>query len=242
MGMADHVELALHEERAQHGIIEFAEEMQTIREKKLYPNAGKTDAWASYCKERWGMAESSVRQTIAALPVLQRLSDAPSVAGIGVKAAAAVATLPESVQDAILADAPKQKVVTARAKAARQVQKKAEKRGEPVDETVMAKAALAAKPAKEPKPSAPMAPKDDLRPLQPDERGHEVLRELSTGLHAIWRAYKKAEDAVLDEHERELLRESTERGRRLLDALDAYAQGEGRISDEDLEAFMESLR
>jgi hypothetical protein len=79
-----------------------AEELQAIRDGKLYPGAKKEpDAWKSYCKERWGMSESSVARVIQAAPVISRVvGDGKS---ISVSAADAIATLPESVQDAILA-------------------------------------------------------------------------------------------------------------------------------------------
>lgn len=79
--------------------MEFAEEMQIIRDEKLYPNAGQTNAWKTYCKERWGMSLGIVERHIRALPVLKRLSP---TARVSLGAAEAIATLPEPVQNAIV--------------------------------------------------------------------------------------------------------------------------------------------
>src|SRR3954464_9122351 len=96
-------ELTTREARAQEGVLQFAEEMQAIRDDHLYPNAGKRDAWKTYCRDRWGMSEQSVRQAMQASPVLRRLSDDGVIAGVPVSSASTVATLPIPVQDAILA-------------------------------------------------------------------------------------------------------------------------------------------
>jgi nucleotide-binding universal stress UspA family protein len=130
-------ELYAREQRAQDGVLQFAEEMQAIRQGDLYPNAGKTDAWKTYCQDRWGMSERNVRRVIAALPVMQRThASAGTVPTIS--AAEAVADLPEPVQDAILDDAPKRDVVKARAKAAQKAIKYAEQVGrEPDTEDVI---------------------------------------------------------------------------------------------------------
>lgn len=113
-------ELALCEELAQGGIIQFAEQMQRIRDERLYPNAGEhgDDPWATYCRERWSLSKSQVDGTIRALPVLRRIS-VDDVHRIPVSAAASVATLPESVQDAILAETTNRDEVKQKAKAAR---------------------------------------------------------------------------------------------------------------------------
>jgi hypothetical protein len=103
-------ELTRREERAQHGIIEFAEELQVIRDKNLYPNAGQTDAWESYCKERWGQSDRMIRKIIAVAPVLKRRAATTDASGnlvsakpTMVSAATEVATIDSpTVQDEIL--------------------------------------------------------------------------------------------------------------------------------------------
>jgi hypothetical protein len=118
-------ELALHEERAQHGIIEFAEEMQVIRDGNLYPGAKQEpDAWKSYCKERWGMGKTAVNDAIRALPVLKRVTAGNPA--VSMSAAASVAELPEPVQDAILAESPRRNDASDKAKAARKAKKRIE--------------------------------------------------------------------------------------------------------------------
>lgn len=233
-------ELARHEERAQHGIIEFAEEMQAIRNVKLYPKAGQKDAWKTYCQERWGMSESSVKAAIQAMPVIKRLaSDGVAVA---VTTAAAVATLPEKVQDAILEDSPKRDTVKARAKAARSEIKRAEKVGKAVDEAKVIAKAMKAKPSKPRKPSAPMAPREDLQPRTSDEFHGYVLDPLSKAAFETWRSYERSKDRVFEaEKEAELVLILTSRMRQTLDAIDAFARGEATITDEDLAEFMRSL-
>jgi hypothetical protein len=154
--MSDHAqtELSLHEERAQHGIIEFAEEMQVIRDQNLYPGAKhEPDAWKTYCNERWGMSDSTVRKTIQALPVLQRLSRnrVPADAMPSVSAATSVAALPEPVQDAILAESPKRNDASDKAKAVRKAKDKIEKtegREATVEELVEVAKAPVSKPKK----------------------------------------------------------------------------------------------
>jgi hypothetical protein len=152
-------ELALHEERAQHGIIEFAEEMQFIREHNLYPNAGEThggklEPWATYCKERWGMSKTNVNDAIRALPVLQRLGSTDMSSKPSVSAAAAVSTLPEPVQDVILTDSPKRNDASDKAKAVRKEAKRIETQEgrEPTVEELVEVAKRDPKPKRKPKP------------------------------------------------------------------------------------------
>jgi hypothetical protein len=137
--------LALREQRAREGIIQFAEEMQAIRDERLYPRAGETDAWSTYCKEQWGMSQNTVAHTIQALPVLKRLS-CDGGATVSVSAATAVATLPEAVQDAILDKTTKRDEVKARAKAVRKVEKEAKAEGREVTEEEQIRAAKARLP------------------------------------------------------------------------------------------------
>lgn len=152
--MSNATELARREARAQHGIIEFAEEMQAIRDGNLYPGAkSEPDAWKSYCKERWGQSSKSVDDAIRALPVLRRLTlhagerEMPSMS-----AAASVATLPEAVQDAILTEAPKRDQASDKAKAARKVQKQVQEReGRDATDDELIEAAAAVKPKPKPK-------------------------------------------------------------------------------------------
>ncbi len=88
--------------------MQFAEEMQAIRDGKLYPNArGNGKPWDAYCRERWNMSKASVDDQIRAMPVLLRRNSLVRNEQVGVTAAAAVASLPAEVQDAILADNPK---------------------------------------------------------------------------------------------------------------------------------------
>lgn len=150
-------ELARHEARAQHGIIEFAEEMTIIRDGNLYPNAGETNGgklepWATYCKERWGMGKDAVDKIIRARSVLERRSRSAAPRATTISAAAEVATLPDEVQDEILDNAEKRDDVRAKAKAARKVAETAEQNGLSEDETVEAQIAAAnavkAKPKK----------------------------------------------------------------------------------------------
>jgi hypothetical protein len=145
-------ELARREARAQHGIIEFAEELQAIRDGNLYPGALKDgEPWATYCKERWGMSKSIVDQTIRALPVLQRMNTRAVGVRIPVGSAAAVATLPESVQDEILDNTEKRDEVKEKAKAVRRAAKKIEAeegRAPTDDELIVAAATVKPKPKK----------------------------------------------------------------------------------------------
>lgn len=142
--------LAQHEERAQHGILAFAEEMTVIRDQKLYPNANRsTDdgdpAWAAYCKGRWGMSKNYVDDVIQAAPVLARRSQTHADGmRISVGAAKRVATLDESVQDAIFSQTTVRDEVAVRAKAARNVAKA----GLPVEAQIEAAAAVPVKPKK----------------------------------------------------------------------------------------------
>jgi hypothetical protein len=148
-------ELARREERAQGGIIQFAEEMQAIRDRSLYPGAENDSqtvraAWKAYCKERWAMGSSVVNETIQALPVFKRLAtDAVGRQMPSVSAAARVASLPEKVQDAILTESPKRNAAADKAKAARKVQRKAEAEGrEATDDELIAAAAAVTEPPK----------------------------------------------------------------------------------------------
>lgn len=235
--------LAGREERAQQGVLQFAEEMVAIRGDgksvdaggtALYPNAGKKDAWKTYCEERWAMSQGSVEDQIRALPVLRRLS----LDGVQtvVSAAAAVASLHEDVQDAILEDGPKRDVVKARAKAARGVKRKAEKKGKTADIAEMVTAAMKAKPSKPSKPRAPMAPAEDMQPVFDDPRDHgckprKLKRE---AVHADWRAYEALKDMALAEDDAEAILRMIDRHRRILDSIEAVASGEGQVTDEDL--------
>lgn len=149
-------ELARREERAQGGIIQFAEEMQAIRDENLYPGAKQApDAWKSYCKERWAMGESTVNDAIRALPVLRRYltAEISAVDMPSVSAAASVALLPESVQDAILSAAPKRSTASDKAKAARKVQKRIEQNEgrEATDDELIAAASAVKPPTRKPK-------------------------------------------------------------------------------------------
>ena len=117
-------ELARREERAQGGIIQFAEEMQAIRDGNLYPGAGTNagDPWGTYCKQRWSLSKGRMNDVIRAAPVLKRLSGRDSRPNTTVEKATSVATLPVAVQDAILYEQDGQiheHDVKAKAKAAR---------------------------------------------------------------------------------------------------------------------------
>ncbi len=115
-------DLAEREARAQRGIVAFAEELRAIRDERLYPNAKQKDAWKDYCKSRWSMSKQYIDGVIRAAPVLKRAEGNHGF--LPVTYAAAVATLPEEVQDAILGDNPaarKRPDVIAKAKAARAV-------------------------------------------------------------------------------------------------------------------------
>lgn len=152
--MTDTSELAVREQRAQHGIIEFAEEMQAIRDGRLYPNAGETNSgklepWATYCRERWGMSKDTVDNAILASPVIARR--APLGARVLVTAAVAVAKLPEAVQDAILDSTEKRDDVKAKAKAVRKVVKQAEALGREASVEEQVEAAAQATPKSKPK-------------------------------------------------------------------------------------------
>jgi hypothetical protein len=149
-------ELARREERAQHGIIEFAEEMQAIRDDNLYPGAKSApDAWKSYCKERWGMSKSTVDEHIKAVPVLKRYAtlDMSSMSKPSVTAASRVATLPEPVQDAILAESPKRNDASDKAKAVRREAKRIEQQEgrEPTTDELVKVAQAQPTPKRKPK-------------------------------------------------------------------------------------------
>jgi hypothetical protein len=146
-------ELARHEARAQHGIIEFAEEIQIIRERNLYPGAKREpDAWETYCKERWGMSRSQVDRTILALPVLTARA-ARGEPAISASTAAEVAELPEEVQEAILGETTSRDPVRVKAKAARKeaTRIRTQEGREPENEELI-KAATTVKPKKAKKP------------------------------------------------------------------------------------------
>lgn len=122
-------ELAEREDRAQQGIVQFAEEMQAIRDERIYPDAWKESAWENYCKTRWSLGHSRVNAIIAATPVLRRRAEEGVESTPSVEKARIVATLPIAVQDAILTAEPKavaEDDVKAKAKAARKVIKTAE--------------------------------------------------------------------------------------------------------------------
>ena len=148
-------DLARHEARAEHGIIEFAEEMQVIRDRNLYPGApqegqrGEVDAWKTYCKGRWGLSHGRVDGIIRATPVLRRRSQVQD-SSTSVEKAIAVATLPVAVQDAILGEDASdihEDDVKAKAKAARKAKRDAENEGREatVEELIDAAANVKAK-------------------------------------------------------------------------------------------------
>lgn len=137
--MSDHsAELATREQRAQQGIVQFAEEMQAIRDGNLYPGAGTNvgdEPWKTYCKARWSMSVESVNRAILAIPVIRRFEQDSYSSSPSVEKAKTVATLPIAVQDAILTEDPKavaEDDVKAKAKAARKVIKTAEAEGREV--------------------------------------------------------------------------------------------------------------
>ena len=241
-------ELAAREERAQTGVLQFAEEMQAIRDGRLYPNAGKKqgDSWGAYCKERWGLTSGAVDQTIVALPVLQRLNTAAPGGGIGVSAAAAVASLPEGVQDAILEGRPKRDVVKARAKAARQAAKKAEHRGRQVtdeEQIAAAKQAKVAKPKPKPEPvSVPEDLKDENLPpkLTPEDHGSPTRKLTGDALFTLWRANEKLKDEALADEDRQVIDGKLEKITELARHMQAVLRGEGVISDDDLAGLLEN--
>lgn len=128
----------LHEEeaRAETGLVAFVEAMQTIRDEKLYPNAGQRpdngeEPWKAYCRERWGLSSNTVDQRIRVAPIVQRFAN--RVAGHGISVPVSVAQtiygLPERVQDAVIdssIQAPRFRVeARAKSKAVRAAIKKA---------------------------------------------------------------------------------------------------------------------
>lgn len=131
-------ELRRHEDRAERGILQFAEELQAIRDGKLYPGANECgdgegakalQAWEAYCRDRWSMSGSRVSQIIRAVPVLHRWAEKEdsSSSALSVEKASVVATLSLAVQDAILTDAPAtilEADVKAKAKAVRKEAKR----------------------------------------------------------------------------------------------------------------------
>lgn len=144
-------ELVQREQRAQEGIIQFAEEMQAIRDGNLYPGAKQQpDAWKTYCKERWAQSNKRVDDTIRAVPVLKRLATRSAGAheSVSVAAAASVATLPEPVQDAILIESPRRDDASDKAKAVRRVVRAAENEGREatVEEQIAATRTVKPKP------------------------------------------------------------------------------------------------
>lgn len=144
--------LARREERAQKGIIQFAEEMQIIRDEKLYPNAGQTDAWKTYCADRWGMSESNIKRIITAAPVIVRVADAGRSVSVGT--AATVATLDEEVQDAILEQTTNRDAVKEKAKAVRKRKKQIQTQEgrEPTSQELIQAASEEPKQKRKPKP------------------------------------------------------------------------------------------
>lgn len=97
------------------------------RDGNLSPGAKKEpDAWKSYCKERWGMARRSVDEMIQALPVLRRHGRHGAREMPSIKAAEAVATLPEPVQDTILDSVETSADAKTKAKAVRKEAKRIE--------------------------------------------------------------------------------------------------------------------
>lgn len=151
--------LAWHEERAQRGILEFAEELRVIRDERLYPNAARATGsgaddekpWAVYCRGRWNMTGRHVNKIILAAPVIARqMERGHPVASLhgGVWAATIVATLDVAVQDAILDSSTTGNDVAAKAKAVRKVAKA----GLSVDAQIAAAEAIAATPPKKKKP------------------------------------------------------------------------------------------
>jgi hypothetical protein len=140
-------DLARHEERAQRGILEFADEMTLIRDQNLYPNAnGTTDgdpAWKAYCQERWGMGHKYVNDVIIAAPVIRRRDEtAADGRRLSVSAARRVATLDVEVQNAILDETTDRDEVQTKATAA----KNAVKAGLPVEAQIEAAQAIPTKP------------------------------------------------------------------------------------------------
>ena len=154
-------ELARREERAQGGIIQFAEEMQAIRDGNLYPGAKQApDAWGIYCKARWSLSRGRMDDIIRAAPVLRRRA-LESKAQPTVEKARIVATLPVAVQDAILDDQDGQiheHDVGAKAKAARAVAKAIEqnegREATPAEQIEAAASVAAKKPKRKPKMKA----------------------------------------------------------------------------------------
>jgi hypothetical protein len=222
------------ERRAQTGILQFAEEMQEIRNRKQYPGAEKKkNAWSDYCQERWAMSERSVREFMQAAPVLRRLSGAHRAA-VSVKIAATVASLPELVQDAIVVDRPVEKVAKARAKAARAAAKKGK------DETEQVKAAQKAKPPKQSKPRAPMAPADDLRPPSEDPRDHGSKR-LKLKRDALMDDYRLlgllVEEGPGSDDEVETMLARLDQHHRVHALMEAELRGDTKVTEADLEEF-----
>lgn len=143
--------LVEHEARAQRGIVEFAEEMQIIRDEKLYPGARvRPDAWKTYCKERWGMSREMVDQTIQARPVLSRVTSSP----LSISTAATIATLDEDVQDAILEQTTNRDEVKEKAKNVRKRKKQIQMQEgrEPTSEELVAAAKEEPKQKRKQKP------------------------------------------------------------------------------------------
>lgn len=183
-------ELAIREERAQGGIIQFAQELQAIRDGKLYPGAGTNsgDPWGSYCKDRWSLSRSRIDNIIRALPVLLRFA-ADSAANVTVEKAAVVATLPDPVQDAILNDQGGQiheDDVKAKAKAARKARRDAENEGRAatVDELIDAAATV--------------------RPRKPKKRSRKFskfTRHLEAAYHEVQQSADYAQGDVLSDTE-----------------------------------------
>jgi hypothetical protein len=235
-------ELADRERRAQEGVLQFAEEMAAIKAGPLYPNAGTTDAWKNYCRERWSMSQSNMEEVIRAVPVLQRLSHDGVVTGVPFSAAAAVATLPEPVQDAILADQPKRDMVKARAKAARKVAKSYERQELTPDVGEMVKEAMRAKPAP-PKPKKVPASEleANLEPrLMPEDHGWRPRKLVGEALLSLWRVAEKVKDETPPtEDDRQVTLGKLDKIAVLVGTISRMLRDEGTVTDEEIASLLE---
>lgn len=229
-------ELARREERAQGGIIQFAEELEAIRDNRLYPNAGRGngggDAWGTYCKERWNLSGGRVDEIIRAVPVLKRWPDGrdsrPSIAK-----AHMVATLPEAVQDAILTEDPaaiREQDVQAKAKEVRKEAKRIrEQEGhEPTDEELVA---VARRPVKA------------KRTKKPKVKGSRFIELLSQGYTFTKEAADYANNNVLSDTENDWAWNRVEKARHQLDRIaeQLYRPTHVRDWDEEFAKLDEAL-
>jgi len=177
-------ELALHEERAQLGVLEFAEAMQAIRDQSLYPGARvKPDAWKTYCNERWSMSKSTVEGIIQSLPVLRRLMSDGVGLELAPSAAARIAALPIAVQDAILEITTNRDEISKRANNVRKAIRQAE--GEGREATIEELIAAAQQPVKKKKKSKP-------------KYDSKFISLFTEGLHLIKEAADYAQENDLD--------------------------------------------